>query len=545
MKLFLSILLLQPTLFLSAATYYVSNTGNDGANGTSTGAPWQTIGHVNGVTLHAGDTVLLQRGGVWRGDPIDLYLSPSGTSGNPITFSAYGTGARPQIVESVVVSGFTLVSGTVYAVAMATQPQQIFGNQVRVTRNWGAGSGVTSGQWDWVTGTLYLNIGANPSTETIEYSDSGAWAVYLPATSYITIDSLDLERGEYGVYAGGGDTNLTFTNNLASNNYQIGIEVNDGSLSQTGLVVQGNETSYNGGAGIDYTGHSQLGLITHNYSHNNAAITYNSSFSPISQANAAGIKIWGQTTDMQNVVISYNTVAFNGLAGQPLTGSGTGIWIDESLSGNSVLNNNVHDNTVAGIYNEATSDTTIMWNVSANNNTTAGGAGIELYRYGSNNLVSQNTVYGNIVGISVQGTTGEGSGNFINNSITNNLVTNSSTAELQAITGGNNVSGSSGNTYTFNGFGAAASNFIIWGASDYSTYAAWETATGSCGTSGCSSSLQSTPAFVNTVASDYRLVRGSAALTASSGGSFIGDFGVVEPSILSGVSASAGAGVFH
>ena len=66
------------------------NSGSDLNNGTSTGAPWQTLEKVNAQSFNPGDAIYLQRGGVWR----EQLVPPSpGTSGNPIRFDAYGTGA--------------------------------------------------------------------------------------------------------------------------------------------------------------------------------------------------------------------------------------------------------------------------------------------------------------------------------------------------------------------------------------------------------------------------------------------------------------------
>jgi hypothetical protein len=78
----------------------------------------------------------------------------------------------------------------------------------------------------------------------------------------------------------------------------------------------------------------------------------------------------------------------------------------------------------------------------------------------------------------------------------------------------NDGTNGSGNVYTYNGFGVAANNFITWGASNYSTYAAWEGASGNCGSGGCSHSMQSDPAFLNTAKDNFMLKAGSPALDA-------------------------------
>jgi parallel beta-helix repeat protein len=102
MKLIIIILLL--SLNASATTYYVSNTGSDAANGTSTGTAWQTMAKVNSSTFTAGDFILFKKGDSWN-----ERLSPpsSGSAGNVITYGAYGTGAAPIITGFQTLSGWT------------------------------------------------------------------------------------------------------------------------------------------------------------------------------------------------------------------------------------------------------------------------------------------------------------------------------------------------------------------------------------------------------------------------------------------------------
>jgi hypothetical protein len=81
-----------------AATYYVSNDGDDGDSGLTTGLPWQTIAKVNSYSespgFLPGDSILFKRGDIWREM---LLASSSGISGSVITYGAYGTGAKPII----------------------------------------------------------------------------------------------------------------------------------------------------------------------------------------------------------------------------------------------------------------------------------------------------------------------------------------------------------------------------------------------------------------------------------------------------------------
>lgn len=78
-----------------AATYYVNNvSGNDGNSGVTTSSPWKTIAKVNKSSFLPGDSILFAAGSIWQEQ---LNPPSDGAAGNPITFGAYGTGAKPII----------------------------------------------------------------------------------------------------------------------------------------------------------------------------------------------------------------------------------------------------------------------------------------------------------------------------------------------------------------------------------------------------------------------------------------------------------------
>ena len=90
------------TLSTKATNYYFASGGNDANTGTSIASPYQTISKLNILSLKAGDNVYFNRGDVFYGQ---ITVSQSGIAGNPITFSAYGTGVNP------VITGFTTEIG--------------------------------------------------------------------------------------------------------------------------------------------------------------------------------------------------------------------------------------------------------------------------------------------------------------------------------------------------------------------------------------------------------------------------------------------------
>ncbi|MBI2271980.1 MAG: T9SS type A sorting domain-containing protein [Bacteroidetes bacterium] len=81
-----------------ATTYYVdSNAGNDLNSGLSAGSPWQTLTKVNSYLFSPNDSVLFIRNSVWRGQ----LIPKSGSITGYITYSDYGTGAKPLLLGSV------------------------------------------------------------------------------------------------------------------------------------------------------------------------------------------------------------------------------------------------------------------------------------------------------------------------------------------------------------------------------------------------------------------------------------------------------------
>lgn len=76
------------------AEYYVdAASGNDGAAGTRS-APWQTVAKVNRAALPAGSTVYFKAGGSYDSK---VLVPNSGAAGSPVTYTTYGTGAKPAL----------------------------------------------------------------------------------------------------------------------------------------------------------------------------------------------------------------------------------------------------------------------------------------------------------------------------------------------------------------------------------------------------------------------------------------------------------------
>ncbi|HEY0979123.1 MAG TPA: right-handed parallel beta-helix repeat-containing protein, partial [Flavobacteriales bacterium] len=159
-----SIVLLVLATKAQAVVYYVSPNGNDSQNGTSEATAWRTIARVNqlGSQLHAGDKVLFQRGGTFRGK---LTISVSGTAANKIEFGAYGNGNAPVISGSIPVTGWTVHSGNIWKADVGQKVQYVFYN----------GQLMTLARFP-NTGWLRNDLGTSTSTKDAELGQAnGYW----------------------------------------------------------------------------------------------------------------------------------------------------------------------------------------------------------------------------------------------------------------------------------------------------------------------------------------------------------------------------------
>lgn len=135
MKRWLAILLIIGAISeTSAQTYYVDATnGDDTWSGKlpstqGTDGPWKTLSKVSNAQslLAPGDSVLFKCGETWRGQ---LNIAKSGTSGNSITYSNYGTcdgTNKPEIRASQLATSWSVYSGNIYVANVSTAAKQVF-----------------------------------------------------------------------------------------------------------------------------------------------------------------------------------------------------------------------------------------------------------------------------------------------------------------------------------------------------------------------------------------------------------------------------------
>jgi len=116
MRRLITILLFLPG-FAHAAKYYMDAVnGSDANNGTSSATPWQTLSKLNSQTLSGGDTVFFKCG---TGQSFygRANWTRTGSAGNPVVYTTYGTGAWPIINGYTLLSTWTNNGGGIYAAA--------------------------------------------------------------------------------------------------------------------------------------------------------------------------------------------------------------------------------------------------------------------------------------------------------------------------------------------------------------------------------------------------------------------------------------------
>ena len=203
-----------------ATTYYVSSsTGSDSASGTSAATAWQTVAHVNGQTFLPGDSILFKRGDIWNES---LVPPSSGSSGNPITFDAFGTGAPPNLTGYFAVppASWIFVTGNAWkAPVPATYTTinfclfgSIWGQKVAATTN-------LTAQWDFylASGYVYVYSVGSPATyysePIVPMALSNVPLINVNGMSWLTFQHFLVNWfDQYGVYVQGTSDHLVFAN---------------------------------------------------------------------------------------------------------------------------------------------------------------------------------------------------------------------------------------------------------------------------------------------------------------------------------------------
>lgn len=191
---------------LYATKYYVSATGNDAANGTSTATPWASLHRIGRTAYAPDDTIALKCGDWFEGQILDTLV---GSLGHPVVVTSYGTGARPIIYGDMRGRTWTPVYGHAgiyksYLGGYSTLPSLYQ---------------YVNGAWTGSTGTSYIAYrGSNPANDNTWFNqlpEGGIGVCYHNDTVFVhtygnvtfpaTRDSIRVYRGGSSIMAGSSD----------------------------------------------------------------------------------------------------------------------------------------------------------------------------------------------------------------------------------------------------------------------------------------------------------------------------------------------------
>ena len=270
---------------MRATTYYVSAAGNDLYTGTSQQAPWKTVARIRNNAWNTGDQILFRRGDTWHEE---LIVPASG-----ITLGSYGTGARPTLTGTDIIStGWTSTGTNTWTAALAISPRQVWFKGALGAKVASAVALQGVNQWFYANGQLYVYATSDPSLADVEASQRD-FALGMDYVSNVTIQSLHFSRGNaYSAFVGSNTGGVQTFQDV----------VWDGSPAE-GLIVLGGATSI-----VNSVGHD----------------------------NMYGIGVYGGSgISISGSILSGNTDTAFWLAGT----TGPSTITSSTISGNAVLNN--------------------------------------------------------------------------------------------------------------------------------------------------------------------------------------------------------------
>jgi hypothetical protein len=202
-KYILAICLVLLALPAWGATYYVDcNADGDAGAGTGTGAAvaWKTIAKVNASSFSAGDSILFNKGCTWREK---LTVPSSGSAGSPITFGAYGSGAKPVISGADINIGAYAAgtcNTTTAALQQTTQTTGLAGNTICQRIDSNIDNICQVNHFSAGTGTSYVKFVANADGTGTQYGGNSNTVNHTGSltTAYTwAADYPDISSGAY------------------------------------------------------------------------------------------------------------------------------------------------------------------------------------------------------------------------------------------------------------------------------------------------------------------------------------------------------------
>jgi len=196
---FIIIMIMITSQVFAGTIYYVDATnGSDSNSGTSRGTAWKTINKVNNSSFNPGDSILFKRGEIWMEQ---LIVPSSGSSGNPITFGAFGSGDKPIISGADLVTTWWDEGGNVWCAIIVTEPKIVFFDGIKGSKQTTIGNVDSTRDWHWSSNVLYVYYTEDPDGAVEIEASQRNRCIEINGKDYITVDGLELKHNNhaYGV----------------------------------------------------------------------------------------------------------------------------------------------------------------------------------------------------------------------------------------------------------------------------------------------------------------------------------------------------------
>ncbi len=368
-----------------ATTYYVSNSGSDSNNGTSSMTPWQTLAHASSHSYSPGDFILLNGGQTFTGP---LIMNSTGNSSGWITIRGYGIGTP------------TINGGTGDAIDSANTSYVLVENlAVSSTSGGSRGFGIDFNSTSGAQSNIYVyNVSANGFSTGITFQTNGGTYNYVTCYSCIAYNN-----GHWGLYVDGNNNNVSPTGNI-----------NNVAITSSTLYSNGANNK-SGGAGVLLQGVDGA-TIQNSTAYNNGDI---------------GMWCWNSMGVVFKNDTAYGNLASNGDGGFDLDIGTTNSTIEYSYA----YNNSGEGFEMCADSGDPSSNLTIRYNISENDHYPVAFNGAPF----NNVSIYNNTIYTNLTnGIDYWAALNSWSTTPTNLVIANNLIWNANSSEydLQWGTGG-------------------------------------------------------------------------------------------------------------
>jgi hypothetical protein len=448
--------------------YYVSPQGSDGNSGKTSAQAWKTISKINAKVFKS-DTILFQGGQTFYGslyfDKVDL-----GTQSKPIVVGSYGTG-------KATIKSDTAYGLFIYNTAGIEVKNLVFSGIDRLT---------------------------NKRAGIIIYLDrDSTWL------SYLKLDNLEV----YGYKNAGisignwgqrnGFKNISITNSIVHDNGKAGIETYAAQpYTHTNLYIGYTKTYNNSGLAENTVGHSGSGIMLGgvNVAKVEYCTSYNNGWLHKVADSGGPIGIWAYQSD--SVTFQYNESHHNKTG---TTKDGGGFDFDGGCTNSIMQYNYAHDNDGAGYIltqyggPALMSNITVRYNITENDSRKGDQGVIHLWAASGSTGIKTVDIYNNTVFVKPSANAVP-SGFFIRSGpvsgvkVRNNIFQTTGAVQLVRV-----PSNTSGCVMQGNSYWSSGSTFKVrWGATTYSSLAAWSSATGQEKVNGTASGIQADAQFADT-----------------------------------------------